>query len=461
MRIGIHTGVVLSGVIGLKKWQYDVWSDDVVIANCLESCGVPGMIHISKATLLELDNTYQVTDANSRRDSTLITKNIDTFLIQNTKSDSNDKDKSDSNKSHGKFTHPLQLFVTPINIASFLTLCGEPKPFSSTPEAKNAENIVMSSIGQMEASIQLFKKPLMIFPNCCTKVDNLNWIAVNTTSFKREIECWQEPDKYFARGALLICAVNVFLCIITFLILEQSATSHVLLGVLIAIQCVTFIFVTVAIYLEDTRLLKIHKMKCSMRVILNLPYRLVIVCILTIVLFLLSVLLVVTLQSDTREIVDAASTLVSSASDISNSIQDSNDMINQHLIPNRTSLLQDAISDTNGRNTTTPKITVIKFLLSDLIFLIGMFSSVLFLQITYVIKFPTVIILSAAHLGVVFSFRDSMGTSQYVVVETILATLLFDVLILVVLRRVSVLIKQRLPLDGKLAPYFRGAASYF
>lgn len=50
LRLGIHTGPLVAGVIGREKFAYDVWGDTLNTASRLESSGVAGRINISGAT---------------------------------------------------------------------------------------------------------------------------------------------------------------------------------------------------------------------------------------------------------------------------------------------------------------------------------------------------------------------------------------------------------------------------
>lgn len=63
LRIGINTGTVVAGVIGIKKFSYDLWGDTVNVASRMESHGQPGKIQVTETTYRRLTNQFRFAPA--------------------------------------------------------------------------------------------------------------------------------------------------------------------------------------------------------------------------------------------------------------------------------------------------------------------------------------------------------------------------------------------------------------
>jgi len=59
LRIGIHTGPIVAGVVGKKKYAYDIWGDTVNVASRMESNGEAGKVNISAATYERISDKYE------------------------------------------------------------------------------------------------------------------------------------------------------------------------------------------------------------------------------------------------------------------------------------------------------------------------------------------------------------------------------------------------------------------
>jgi class 3 adenylate cyclase len=61
MRIGIHTGPVVAGIVGVKKFQYDIWGDTVNLAARMEQNSDAGKINISGSTYKLVKDKFSCT----------------------------------------------------------------------------------------------------------------------------------------------------------------------------------------------------------------------------------------------------------------------------------------------------------------------------------------------------------------------------------------------------------------
>jgi class 3 adenylate cyclase len=94
IRVGLHTGPAVAGVVGVKKFIYDVWGDTVNTASRMESHGVPGHIQVTEATYQRLNPSFEFTE---RGEVDIRGKGVmTTYLLLRRREDGQDGRRADS-----------------------------------------------------------------------------------------------------------------------------------------------------------------------------------------------------------------------------------------------------------------------------------------------------------------------------------------------------------------------------
>jgi class 3 adenylate cyclase len=104
MRIGIHTGKIVGGIIGTKVVRYDIFGQDVLIANKMESNGKQGCVCVSEATVALLKQNQFIVDTLDFTEHSIIElagigKKIQSYLVEQIFME-NSMGESDENYSH-------------------------------------------------------------------------------------------------------------------------------------------------------------------------------------------------------------------------------------------------------------------------------------------------------------------------------------------------------------------------
>ncbi|XP_022248786.1 adenylate cyclase type 2-like, partial [Limulus polyphemus] len=240
MRIGIHTGNVLCGVLGLRKWQYDVWSDDVTLANHMESSGVPGRVHITMATLHQLDNQFEVEPRQGLlNDQFRLDHQVETFLIIPPKVIVEEIEETRLKKKGSDTSTRCR---TSSKMSKYVECWGADKPFANISETTLAKNIGLTSLALIEGNILPGAGVLVGCRQCVNSTDDFNPVLLRFTDRRLEAEYQRQPNPQFFWYTLCTNILFVSIAVIHLLTLPINLTTvTVLVSTFIVVAALTVV----------------------------------------------------------------------------------------------------------------------------------------------------------------------------------------------------------------------------